>query len=129
MQKIFSFALIACALLSFSFQKDASHTSKQTFYFFCMSREVPAQQNATQTLQFLYTDIIEFGGQESDLTQYTRQFANYIQQHCKAGNELCTSDLNYYPSRAEALKRYNEYINKYAQGDKYNLERIDFQIK
>lgn len=129
MRQIVFFALIVSALLSFSFQQDASYAPRQTFYFFCMSREVPTQQNAVQSLRFCYTDIREFSGQESDLTHYTRQFATYIQQHCKGENESCTSDLNYYPSRADALKRYNEYLNKYAQGDRYKLERIDFQFK
>jgi len=129
MKKFFTIALLGFAVVGFGFRPITPVAPKQTFYFFCMSREVPLQEAPPRQLQLVYTDILEFTGQASGLSNYTKQFADYISQQCRPGNEVCTSDLNSYPSREEAQKRYNEYLTKYGQGKKYQLARIDFQFK
>jgi hypothetical protein len=102
MKNFFFIALLSFSVAGFGFRPVTPVAPKQTFYFFCISREVPLQEDPTRQLQLVYTDIREFTGQASELSNYTKQFADYISQQCKPGNEVYTSDLNSYPSREEA---------------------------
>ncbi|RYF75504.1 MAG: hypothetical protein EOO39_06840, partial [Cytophagaceae bacterium] len=105
MTKLVLIALLSLTSLGFTATTKKSAHTKETYYYFCLSREIPADKQSTAKRQLVYTAIRELTGDENDIHQLSKRFADYVNKGCKPGNELCTSDLNYYPNRQQAEQR------------------------
>ena len=128
MQKTLLLALLSLCSFAFITSSRNNEAPKQTYYYFCLSKEVPTKEDGTSKIQFVYTDIHEITGDETDIRRLTGQFTNFINKQCKAGNEMCTSDLNYYPDLQQAEKYHREIVKKYEGATQYTVKRIAFKF-
>ena len=129
MKKTLLLALLSLSYFGFTTLGKRPDGPKQKYYYFCLSREIPVKDGKTDKLQFVYTDIHEVTGDETDIGRLTKQFMSFINKQCQSGNEMCTSDLNYYPDLQQAEKRYKETVAKYERDNQYTVKRIDFKFE
>lgn len=128
MTKLLLFSFLTITGLGFTAATRKSAGTEETYYYFFLSREVPTNEQSTAKRQLLYTTIRELTGSEADIHQLSKRFADYISKGCKPGNELCTSDLNYYPSRQQAEQRRKALLATFEATGKYEVKQLDISL-
>lgn len=79
-------------------------------------------------LKMVYTDIRTVGNDGAqEMNNVIQKFGQFINEHCKPANEMCTSDLNSYYTLEQAQKRHKEIIEEYTKKGNYDISRIDFK--
>ncbi|TDO28037.1 hypothetical protein [Sediminibacterium goheungense] len=116
--------MLCCCLAVCALSDTAVATRNNTVYYFFSSRAV--NQKSVEGKQYaIYTDIKQMPNDVQRIKVLTKAWADKVNGDCK-NQAGCTSDLNTYPTAADAEKQWNGFVRKYSDTDKYVLTKQDF---
>ncbi len=127
MKKMFLFSLLAVVGFGFNKAEVKPKTEKNTYYFFCYSRAM-ASKGSLEKNRLFYTPVQKVEATEQEMKIYTKKFAQYIDNQCKASDKKCTSDLNMYLDKESADSVYESILNKYQKDENYTTQRLEIDF-
>ena len=116
--------MLCCCLLVCALSDKAVATKENTVYYFFTSRAI--DQHKVDGKQYAaYTAIRQMPNNVQKIKALTKAWTDKVNGDCK--NKVgCTSDLNTYPTAADAEKQLNGFVQRYSNVDKYVLTKLDF---
>ena len=117
--KALSLLAVIVVLTSFNLR------NTKEMYYFCTSRSMTTgAEQGRETV--LLTHVKLLVAEEEDTKTMAKAWGSLVKKQCNnAGG--CTSDFNYYPDEASAIKQFEKAKVKYGDTSRYAIKVIDFK--